>query len=147
MPALTNKSIAPTAIHTAYCKAGNGAIGSLNSDAPTNTVKLTEGVANGSRITKITGRPKATSTASVVYLFRSKDGGTTKRVIASVNVTAWTASTTTGPTTAQAVDFGFSETSPVYLEDADDELYVGFAVTQGADLWDFNAEGGDYLAA
>lgn len=100
-----------------------GAVGTLTGDSPTNTVQLLTAGPEGAIVTKITAIPRATVTASALYLFLSKNG-TTKRLLASAVMQAHTVAATTA---IPAVDFGFSETEPLRLE-AGDQIFVGIGV-------------------
>lgn len=100
------------------------AVGSINTDAPTNAVLLGQAGPNDSMLTRLTALPRATPTATVLYLFVSKDGGTTKRLIGRAKMGAATVSTTDFP---EPTDFGFNESNG-YRFEAGDELYVGISV-------------------
>lgn len=104
--------------------------GTITNDAPSNTVLIATAGAEGALLTRLTAIPRATITASALYLFISQDNGVTKRLVDSVLMKAHTvASTTAIPVT----DFtNISETTPIRLE-AGDELYVssGVALTDG----------------
>ena len=97
---------------------------SIATDAPANTVLLFTAGADGAILTSLSAMPRATVTASDLVLFMSKDAGTTKRLIDSKLMTAYTvAATTATPVTM----FGYSESSPMRLQ-AGDALYVGSQV-------------------
>jgi hypothetical protein len=101
-----------------------GAVGSLTGDSPTNTVLLFTAGADGALLTSLIAIPRATVTASDLVVFISKDSGTTKRLIDSKLMAAYTMATTTAtPVTA----FDYSETAPMRLENGD-EIYVGSQV-------------------
>jgi len=105
---------------TAVCTAA----ATVTNDAPTNTVLLLTAGAEGAILTKLTAMPRATVTAADLVVFLSKDGGTTKRMIDSKLMSAYTmAATTATPITA----FDYSESAPLRLE-AGDEIYVGSQV-------------------
>lgn len=113
-----------TAVSTAACVIGSA-------DAPTNTTLLCTAGAEGALVTRIVSMPRATITATAMYLFISKDGGTTKRLIDSELIAAYTlAATTAVPETAFA---NISEATPLRLE-AGDELYIGAAVALSAGI-------------
>lgn len=114
------------------------AVGSLTGDAPTNTHALVTAGAEGAIVTKITAIPRATVTATALYLFISKDG-TTKRLLKSVLMAAHTVAATTE---IPVVDFGYSETEPLRLE-AGDQLFVGVGVTASSGVV-FTAQSTDY---
>lgn len=101
------------------------AAATITNDAPTNTVKLYTAGAEGALVTKLTAIPRATVTATALYLYISKDGGTTQRLVDSELMAAHTVATTTAiPETKFA---NISETTPIRLE-AGDVLYVGASV-------------------
>lgn len=100
------------------------AVSGLDSDSPTNVAELVVAGAEGCIVTKLTVMPRGTVTASGVYLFLSKDSGTTLRLVRSTLLSAHTASATTA---MPMVDFEFTETEPLRLE-AGDQLYVGAGV-------------------
>lgn len=98
--------------------------GTVNNDTPTNTILIATAGSDGALLTKLTALPRATVTASSLYLFVSKDSGTTKRLVSSSLLEAHTVAITTAiPTT----DFGYTETDTLRLE-AGEELYVSTAV-------------------
>lgn len=101
-----------------------GAVGGLDSDSPTNVEELVTAGAEGAIVTSLTAIPRDTVTASALYLFISKDSGSTLRLIRSSLVGAHTAEATTA---MPMVDFEFTETDPLRLE-AGDQLYVGAGV-------------------
>ena len=94
--------------------------------------------ANGVRITRLTALARATVTATELQLYVSNDGGTTKRLIRSILMSAYTVAQTTGQT---AVDMGYSDSSPPILL-ASETLYVGIGVTNTGIV--FRAEGFGY---
>ena len=112
------------------------ALGSLTTDAPTNTVELYTAGAEGALVTKLTAIPRATVTATALYLYISKDNGTTKRLVDSEVMGAHTVATTTAiPETR----FGnISEITPIRLE-AGDKLFVGAGVALAGGIV-FNVE-------
>jgi hypothetical protein len=93
---------------------------------PTNTTLLVTAGADGALVTRLWAIPRATVTATTLYLFLSKDGGTTLRLVDTELMAAHTVATTTAiPETS----FGnYSESTPFRLEAAD-RLYVGVGVT------------------
>lgn len=102
-----------------------GAAGTITGDTPTNTVLLATAGSDGAILTRLTAIPRATVTASSLVVFISKDSGTTKRLIDSELMAAFTVATTTAiPETTFTM---YSETTPLRLE-AGDELYVGSQV-------------------
>jgi hypothetical protein len=94
--------------------------------------------ANGARITRLTALARATNTATELQLYVSNDGGTTKRLIRSILMAAYTVAQTTGQT---AVDMGYSDSAPLILG-ASEILYVGIGVTNTGIV--FRAEGFGY---
>ena len=113
-----------TAVNTAACVIGSA-------DAPTNTTLLCTAGTDGALVTRIVSIPRATVTATAMYLFISKDNGTTQRLIDSELIAAYTlAATTNIPETAFA---NISETTPLRLE-AGDKLYIGAGVALAAGI-------------
>lgn len=99
--------------------------GAITNDTPTNTVEIATAGTEGALVTSLNFMPRATVTATALYLFLSKDGGTTKRLIDSELMAAYTmAATTATPETKFA---NISETTPLRLE-AGDKLYVSAGV-------------------
>jgi hypothetical protein len=94
--------------------------------------------ANGARITRLTALARANNTATELQLYVSNDGGTTKRLIRSILMAAYTVAQTTGQT---AVDMGYSDSAPLILS-ASEVLYVGIGVTNTGIV--FRAEGFGY---
>ncbi|MDO8799766.1 hypothetical protein [Phenylobacterium sp.] len=118
----------------AVCTTAN----STYSDTPANTQKLLTAGPNGARVTKITAMARATNTATELQLYVSYDAGTTKKLINSVLMAAYTVAQTTGQI---ATDFGYSEDLPMVLL-AGAELYVAIGVSNTGVV--FAAEWGDY---
>lgn len=116
------------------------ALGSLTTDAPTNTVEIFTAGADGSLVTKLTCIPRATNTATALYLFISKDSGTTKRLVDSELMSAQTVATTTA--VAETKFANISETTPIRLE-AGDKLYVGTGIALASGIV-FNIECTDF---
>lgn len=108
------------------------------SDTPTNTQKLLTAGANGARVTKITALARATNTATELQLFVSYDAGTTKKLINSKLMAAYTVAQTTGQT---PTDFGYNEDAAMILA-ANAEIYAAIGVTNTGIV--FHAEWGDY---
>lgn len=93
---------------------------------PTNTQLLVTAGSNGALLTRLWAIPRATVTATCLYLFISKDSGTTKTLIDSELMGAATVNTTTA---IAETSFGnYSESTPFRLQ-AGDQLYVGGGVT------------------
>jgi hypothetical protein len=107
-------------------------------DAPTNSVQLLAAQTNGARIQKITALARATNTATECQLYVSADGGTTKRFIKSVLMSAYTVAATTAQTGA---DFGYTDPSPLILSSSE-SLWVAIGVTNTGVV--FRAEGYAY---
>lgn len=93
---------------------------------PTNTQLLLTAGADGAILTRLWAIPRATVTATALYLFISKDSGTTKTLIDSELMSAQTVSTTAA--IAETSFANYSETTPFRLE-AGAQLYVGGGVT------------------
>ena len=89
-------------------------------------------------MTKITALARATNTATELQLYVSYDAGTTKRLINSKLMAAYTVAQTTGQT---ATDFGYSDALPLLLSVAA-ELYVAIGVANSGIV--VHAEWGDY---
>lgn len=108
------------------------------SDTPTNTQKLLTAGPNGARVTKITAIARATVTATELQLYVSYDAGTTKKLMNSKLMAAYTVAQTTAnvPT-----DFGYTEDLPLQLL-AGAEIYAAIGVTNTGIV--FHAEWGDY---
>lgn len=109
-------------------------------DSPANAVELLTAGVDGCIVTSISAIPRATVTASDLILFISKDGGTTKRLIDSALMSAYTAAATTA--TPVTTFTRISESSPLRLE-AGDMLYVGSQVALAAGIV-FKAEYTDF---
>jgi hypothetical protein len=136
MAVTPNSIVTPQTINTgtAVCTTAN----TTYSDTPTNSVLLFTAGANGSRLTKITALARATVTATECQLFRSSDGGTTKRFFDSALMAAYTVAATTKQTKA---DFGYTDLAPLILEPGE-QIYAAIGVTNTGIV--FNAEGADY---
>lgn len=94
--------------------------GAITTDTPTNTVLLVTAGADGAILTNVRAMPRATVTASSLVLYISSDTGTTKRMIDSALMAAYTqAATTLTPVTSFA---GITETAPIRLA-AGDQVY------------------------
>lgn len=117
-----------------------GAAGTITGDSPTNTVELLTAGADGAILTRLTAIPRATVTASSLVLWISKDGGTTKRMVDSALMAAFTVATTTA---VAVTSFStYSETTPLRLA-AGDKLYVGSQVALASGIV-FRAEYTDF---
>jgi len=112
----------------------------ITNDTPTNTVELLTAGADGAILTRLTAIPRATVTASSLVIFISSDSGTTKRLIDSELMAAYTMATTTAvPETTFTM---YSETAPLRLM-AGDKLYVGSQVALAGGIV-FRAEYTDF---
>jgi len=97
----------------------------ITNDTPTNTVLIATAGADGAIVSSLSFIPRATVSATALYLFISKDGGVTKRLIDSELMSAATVSAIlVVPETKFA---NISESSPLRLA-AEDQLYVGSGV-------------------
>ena len=112
----------------------------VTTDTPTNTVLIGTAGIEGAILTKLTAIPRATVTASGLYLFISQDSGTTKRMVDSALMAAYTYAATTDnePTIFDAI----TESTPIRLE-AGDEVYIASAVALAGGIV-FNAEWTDF---
>ncbi|MCG5240100.1 hypothetical protein ACIU1J_01975 [Azospirillum doebereinerae] len=97
-------------------------------DAANNTALLFTAPPDGAELASVTVLPLATNTATVAYLFASKDGGVTKRMIASKLIGGNTVSTISA---ASPVDFGYSDAALLLLA-GNEQLYVGTSVALAA---------------
>ena len=101
------------------------AASTITNDTPTNTVEIATAGNDGAIVTSLSFMPRATVTATALYLFISKDKGTTLRLIDSELMSAYTMAATTATPETKFVNI--SETTPIRLE-AGDKLYVGIGV-------------------
>lgn len=108
-------------------------------DSPTGTVKLAGAGPNGARLVKLAVTPRGTVTATQVQLFRSSDGGVTKRLVRTAVIPAFTLSNTALIATT---DLGYSDDGPMILG-ANEELYGAISVALAAGVV-FEAEWADY---
>jgi hypothetical protein len=108
-------------------------------DAPAGAALIFAAGPTGARVTRVTAVTRASLTATECQLFRDHDGtGTVKRFFASRLMPAVTVS----PSTAQAaVDFGYSDGSPLLLG-AGEKLYGAIGQAQAGVV--FCVEGADY---
>ena len=122
-------------------KAANAALSTTantNYTFPANTTLVVTAGTNGARLTKLKAIPAATVTATQIQLFRSTDGGTTKRFTNSALMAAYTmAQTTQVPQT----DFGYSDLAPLVLA-PNEQLHVAAGV--GGVQINVEAEWADY---
>lgn len=101
------------------------AASAITNDIPTNTVLLVTAGTEGSLLTALSFLPRATVTATGLYLFLSKDNGVTQRLIDSELMAAYTMSATTAVPETKFTNI--TETSPIRLA-AGDKLYVSMGV-------------------
>ena len=102
-----------------------------NRDGTGTMSKVIGGVSNGSLLSSVRIHAIETTTAGMVRLFLSDDGGTTKYLIDEIPVSAITVSAT-----QQAFKYDWTPPNELLLPDADHELY---AATEQAE--DFNVVG------
>ncbi len=114
---------------TAYAACSSA--GTATDDSPTNTALLLTAGSNGCIVTRVSVIPRGTPTATALYLFISKDSGTTKRLKFSETMPAQTLAATAGVVKTNFADI--SEATPLRLEAAD-RVYcsIGVALTNGA---------------
>jgi hypothetical protein len=134
MPVTPNSAVTPQAVVTGYAKV-TGA--NSNYAAPTNTVQLLAGQANGARLTSVTALALANTSAVELQLF-SYDGTTYKFIMSKLMPTV-----SISGTTAQAlVDFGYSENNPLNLAPNEQLVAaIGAALATGVQ---FRCQGGAY---
>lgn len=104
---------------------------------PVNTALLLSSGPNGARLTKLRALPVGTVSATQLQIFRSLDGGVTKKLVNMHMAPAYTYAPTTAPT---SVDFGYSDGSAMIMAPSE-ELHVAVAVSGP---WSFEAEWADY---
>ncbi len=135
-------AVTPNSIVTPQTPIGATAVAttanSTYTDSPTNSVLLLAAQTNGARISKIIARARATVTATELQLYVSADGGTTKRLIKSTLMGAYTVAQTTGQSNA---DLGYTDTLPLILSSSE-SLYVAIGVSNTGIV--FRAEGYAY---
>lgn len=141
----TNKSIAPTSVASGGVALSNSATASPETDTPTNCVLIYAAGSEGARLSQVYAALRATTVAARIYLFRGNDAaGTTKRLLRSRLLTAYTHSTTSvDPTSAQQPDFGWSDSIPLLLG-PNESLWAGISVAQTSTPIVMHAEGGKY---
>lgn len=122
---------------TCVCTTANSNL----TDTPTNTQVLFTAGANGARLTRVAAIPRATVTATQLQLFRSSDGGTTKRFFDSKLMAAYTMAQTTAAT---PTTFDYTDDNPLILA-ANEVVYAAIGVTPASSgTIGFHAEGADY---
>ena len=87
-------------------------------DGTGTTVEVIAGAANGTRVDDITIQAAGTTTAGMVRLFLSLDGGTTKRLIREASISAATPSATVQAARVDLVDLG------IILPDTNARIYA-----------------------
>ena len=117
-----------------------GAAASITGDAPTNTVLLLTAGAEGGLVVGLSAIPRATVTASSLLLYVSSDAGTTKRLVDSALMAAFTVAATTA--IAKTSFTGITTDAPIRLAPGD-ELYVGSQVALASGIV-FTATYGDF---
>lgn len=138
MAVTPNSIVTPQAIKSAN-QVCDTAVTDVDDSPGAGVLTLLTAGSNGARLVGLRATPRATVTITQLQLYRSTNAGSTKRLIRSVQMPAYTfAATTAAPTT----DFGFSEDSPLYLG-AGDILYVGIGVALAAGVV-FDAEYQEY---
>lgn len=120
---------------TAVASLGNSTL----SDTPTGTVKLMTAGPNGARLVKLMATPRGTLSATQIQLFRSSDGGVTKRLVRTAVIPAFTLSPTAQIATT---DLGYSDDGPMILAGGE-ELHGAISVALPAGVV-FEAEWADY---
>lgn len=117
-----------------------------SSSTVTNSVLLMTAGADGCVITSLSALPRATVTASQLCVWSSTDSGTTKYLVASALMPAYTLAATTQnvPTVFKHPDNStvINETTPLRLK-AGEQLYVGTLVTLSSGIV-FNARYMDF---
>lgn len=120
---------------TSYCQVTTGNTARDGSGSPT---LLATGGPDGTRINAVLIEGVGTVTDGIVRLFLSLDGGTTKRLLAEVAITATTPSATVPGFTTTWI---FNATEPLYLPDASAILY---ATTHNSETFNLFASGLKY---
>ena len=135
MPVTPNSIVTP---QTPKSGVVNAATQNTNYTSPTNTQLLVTAGLNGARLTKLQAIPVTSqTTANQLQVFRSSDGGATKRLADSALMATYAmAQTTEAPTT----DFGYSDDNPMLLQ-AGETVYVAVGQSQSVN---FIAEWADY---
>lgn len=117
-----------------------------SSTTVTNSVLLLTSGVNGSVLTELSALPRATVTASALFIWSSTDSGTNKYLVATALMPAYTLAATTQnvPTIFKHTDNStiISETAPLRLA-AGEKLYIGTGVTLASGIV-FNARYSDF---
>lgn len=141
----TNKSIAPVATLTGEVGLGATAVTGQDTDTPTNAVKVLDAGSEGARLFRVNTKVRNTVVACRVLLFRGSDSsGTTKRLLKSAAVAAYTWSTTSEPVGTNEPDFGYTDSAPLILGPGE-SLWAAMTVAQTGSPILVNAEGGKYM--
>lgn len=110
----------------------------INNPAVGNLVLVWTSGAQGSLLSSVRARPRATIGDAQLQLYGSTDNGTTLRLIDVAKLTGWTSATTTE---ASKGDFGYTADAPLRTR-ANEKIYAGSAVALTGGI-DFRTEGGD----
>ena len=116
------------------------AASSINTDTPSEAVLIGTAGADGAILTKLSAIPRATVGDALLYLYISKDSGTTKRVVDSVLLASRTVSSTV--VNEPVIFERITESTPIRLE-AGDVMYVSSAVALSSGIA-FSAEWTDF---
>lgn len=108
--------------------------------APTALATLKTASSAGSLVTAVEATAQGTTTAGVLRLFISDDGGTTKRLYEEVLVSAFTPSTTVAVWSGRFRRMSLAK--PLILTPTNGVLYVA---TNNAEGFTVHAEGGDFV--
>lgn len=105
-----NSAITPQKVKSATAIVPLAAVTGYNGATPVNTVALVVPAGfDGGRLTKLVVKPRDTTVAGRILLFKSPNNGTGQYLVDAKDVTAYTWSATAGPTAANTADFGFTE--------------------------------------
>lgn len=106
--------------------------------AVANLAKIWTSGTQGSLLSSVRARPRATIGDAQLQLYGSTDNGVTLRLIDTTKLPGWTAANTTE---ASKGDFGYTPDLPLRTR-ANEIIYAGSAVGLSGGI-DFRAEGGD----
>lgn len=118
---------------------------SLSTTTPSNSVLLGTSGENGSIISSVSAMPRATVTATALYLWSSVDNGLTKLLIASALMPAYplVATTENARTVFKHADgLAISESAPLRVK-ALEQLYCGISVDLASGIV-FSVRGSDF---
>lgn len=132
MPAGTT----PVFVATPKTWSGEGGTANTARDGTGTLITVVTGASTGSVVELVRAQFDVTTTAGVVRLFLSLDGGTTKRLVKELLIPAVTPSTT-----VEAASVEWIPTVPLILPDGSAVLY---ASTHNAENVCVFAHGGDY---